>query len=126
MQKGQLLEFHCISCQKPISFSVFNLNQSNFLVSCESCEKKYSFNDETLKRQLNKFAALCHQLIESEEILGNASIGIDLHERKVKIPYKLLLTRLNSNLELNIGGHPVTIVFRIEPLKDISKIEELS
>lgn len=119
MQKGHLLEFNCISCQKPVSFSVFHLSQSECPVSCEKCNKKYAFTDETLKRQLKKFAALCLQIIESEEILGSAAIGIDVHEHHVKIPYKLLLTRLNSSLELMIGNQPVTIIFRIEPLKDI-------
>jgi hypothetical protein len=121
MQKGHLLEFNCLCCKQPVSFSVFHLNQSEAPVNCDHCPKKYAFTDETLKRQLKKFAALCMQLIESEEILGSAAIGIDLHEHHIKIPYKLLLTRLNSSLELKIGDQPVTIVFRIEPLKDLSK-----
>jgi len=119
MQKGHLLEFNCISCQEPVSFSVFHLSQSECPVNCKNCNKKYAFTDETLKRQLKKFAALCLQIIDSEEILGQAAIGIDVHEHHVKIPYKLLLTRLNSSLELKIGNQPVTIIFRIEPLKDI-------
>lgn len=119
MQKGHHLEFNCLSCQIPVSFSVFNLNHSECLFSCEGCQKQYAFTDETLKRQLKKFAALCQQLIESEEILSHAAIGIDINNTQVKIPYKLLLTRLNSSLDLMIGQQPVSIKFRIEPLKDI-------
>ncbi|HRD55417.1 MAG TPA: hypothetical protein PLC42_03365 [Parachlamydiaceae bacterium] len=119
MQKGHLLEFNCICCKNPVSFSVFHLTEPHLTVDCENCQKKYAFTDEDLKRQLKKFAALCSQLIESEEILGNAAVGVDLHGHHVKIPYKLLLTRLNSSLDLKIGQHPVSIIFRIEPLKDM-------
>jgi transcription elongation factor Elf1 len=118
MQKGHLLEFNCLSCKEKVSFSVFNLNQNDSSISCPGCYKKYAFTDESLKRQLKKFEDLCSQLIESEEILGSAAIGIDVHEHHVKIPFKLLLTRLNSSLDLMIGNQPITINFRIEPLKD--------
>lgn len=118
MQKGHLLEFSCQGCHEPVSFSVFELDKKDCHVHCTHCSKKYAFNDVTLQQQLKKFAALCHQLNESEEILGNAAVGIDVGEHHVKIPFKLLLTRLNSCLELMIGNKPVSISFRIEPLKD--------
>ncbi|MFQ5729416.1 MAG: hypothetical protein ACE5GN_03550 [Waddliaceae bacterium] len=75
--------------------------------------------DENLRRQLRKFEALCQQILDSEEILGNTSVGIDIGEHHVKVPYKLLLTRLNSSLELMIGDQPVSIVFRLEPALDL-------
>lgn len=118
MQKGHQLEFDCMACKEPVSFSLFNLEKTDGYLACGKCQKRYAFTDETLKRQLKKFEALCRQLIESEEILSNASIGIDVGEHHVQIPYKLLLTRLNSNLELSMGNLPVNIKFRIEPLKD--------
>ncbi len=37
----------------------------------------------------------------------------------MKIPFKLLLTRLNSTLDLMVGDDPLTIRFRVEPAKDI-------
>lgn len=119
MQKGHLLEFNCLSCKQPIHFSVIRLDQEETTIPCNCCEKKYAFTDETLRRQLKKFANLCLQLIESEEILGNTAVGVDVGEKHVKIPYKLLLTRLNSSLDLMIGDKKVSITFRIEPLKDI-------
>jgi hypothetical protein len=69
-------------------------------------------------RQLRKFEALCSQIQESQEILGNASVGIDVGEHHVKVPYKLLLTRLNSTLELDMGEARVSIAFRIEPAEE--------
>lgn len=119
MKKGHHLEFLCQSCQKPIRFSVFDFEKEEGLVSCMHCKKKYSFSDPTLNRQLKKFEALCRQILESEEILSNTSIGIDIGEHHVKIPYKLLLTRLNSCLDLVIGDQPVSIQFRLEPIKDM-------
>lgn len=118
MQKGHLLQFHCLKCKQPLAFSVFELEHQTPIISCSHCEKKYTLNDETLKRQLRKFAALCSQLVESEEILSQTAVGVDIGEHHVKIPYKLLLTRLNSILNLKIGEESVSIIFRMEPLKD--------
>ncbi len=88
------------------------------MISCPHCNKKYALSDPNLKRQLEKFIALCLQLKESEEILSDASIGVDVGNQQVKIPYKLLLTRFNSSLELKMGEKIITITFRIEPAKD--------
>lgn len=118
MQKGHLLQFNCLSCKHPLNFSVFELDTKKGLLQCSCCEKKYALNDETLKRQLHKFAALCQQLVESEEILSQTAVGIDIGDHHIKIPYKLLLTRLNSTLDLKFGTEVISIVFRMEPLKD--------
>lgn len=119
MQKGHVLQFNCHGCQQPVKFSVFDLDGHEGRISCSHCEKKYALKDESLKRQIKKFEALCCQLIESEEILSNTAVGIDVGEHHVKIPYKLLLTRLSSHLDLMIGNQPMSISFRIEPLKDL-------
>jgi len=117
MQKGHTLHFKCLSCKAPIYFSIFELENSKML-PCPNCEKKYAFSDPTLLRQLQKFEALCRQIHLSQEILGNASIGIDVGENHVKVPFKLLLTRLSSSLDLTMDGQPISIIFRIEPTKD--------
>lgn len=116
MQKGSNLEFNCIECEKPVFFSIANLAK-DFRVECSGCEKTYLFNDDTLMRQLHKFQSLCEKIHECEEILGNTSVGIDVGKQQVKVPYKLLLTRLSSCLELNIGNKPLTIYFRFEPME---------
>lgn len=122
MQKGHLLQFCCQSCQNPIQFSVFDLEKSEG-ISCSECGLIYDFSDETLRRQLRKFENLCRQIQLSEEILSNTSVGIYLGDREVKIPYKLLLTRLNSTLDLMVGDRPLTITFRIEPTIDTPMLE---
>lgn len=117
MQKGHTLQFKCLSCQSPVTFSIFALD-GNADVHCQTCEKKYAFNDPVLIRQLKKFEALCQQIHDSEEILGAACVGVDVGEHHVKVPFKLLLTRLSSHLDLNMAGQKVSIFFRIEPARD--------
>lgn len=119
MKNHRLLQFPCQSCQNLVNFSIFDLENHSSLITCSQCDKKYAFQDETLKRQIKKFEALCRQIVESEEILSHTAVGIDVGERKVKVPYKILLTRLNSTLDLKIGNQSLTITFRVEPIKDI-------
>jgi len=120
MQKGQRLQFSCLKCQNPVHFSLFELEESEKQISCDHCRKRYSLTDETLKRQLGKFEALCRQIVDSEEILSNTSIGIDVGGHQVLIPYKLLLTRMTSQLKLQMGDQQISIAFRMEPLKDLT------
>lgn len=121
MQKGHFLHFPCQGCQSEISFSLFNIEKKNGLVSCNHCQLTYDFSHEDLARQLRKFAKLCEQIQESEEILSNTAIGVHIGDKEIKIPFKILLSRLNSKLDLMIGDHPLTITFRIEPSKDLPK-----
>lgn len=122
MQKGHFLQFNCLGCKQPLDFSIFELDDQHGILQCNHCEKKYALSDETLKRQLKKFTALCQQLVESEEILGHTEVGIDIGDHHVKIPYKLLLTRLNSTLRLKFGQETVSIMFRMEPVRDCRSI----
>ncbi|MBA2368738.1 MAG: hypothetical protein H0V82_06915 [Candidatus Protochlamydia sp.] len=119
MQKGHLLQFCCQQCQHPIQFSVFDLEKQDKGIHCEDCSLIYDFNDESLLRQLRKFENLCRQIQLSEEILSNTFIGIYVGDREIKIPYRILLTRLNSTLDLLVGDCPLTITFRIEPKADM-------
>ena len=118
MQKGKHLQFDCLGCTSSVIFSIFDLEEK-IPLHCANCQKKYILSDEVLIRQLRKFEALCRQIIDAEEILGNAAIGVDVADRHVKIPFKLLLTRLNSCLDLEVGGKPLSIYFRMEPVKDL-------
>lgn len=118
MQKGHQLQFHCLSCKEMVCFSIFELDKSEDPIACPNCNKHYVFKEKTLRRQCQKFEALCRQIVESEEILGDTSVGIDIGEHHVKIPYKLLLTRFNASLDLMIGNQPLSITFRLEPNLD--------
>lgn len=118
MQSGHKLSFSCLLCEKAIHFSILN-TQQGLNLACPHCSKIYALNNEKLLQQLKKFEGLCRQIHESEEILGNTAVAIDVGPHHVKVPYRLLLTRLNSTLELIMENRRVEIAFRIEPLKDV-------
>lgn len=111
------LEFDCQRCKQPVRFSLFEIEHHPDL-ACGHCWKKYVFNDTTLIRHLKQFIKLCRAIQDSKEILGSTSIGVDVDEKQVKIPFKLLLTRLSSCLDLEIGETKESISFRFEPLKE--------
>lgn len=117
MQKGAVLHFPCQECQQTVNFSVFQLRTED-KVKCQECEFTYDFNDEKLKRQLELFENLCRQIQLSEEILSDTTIGVFTGDKEVKIPFKILLSRLNSSLCLKIGEKLLSISFRLEPLTD--------
>lgn len=121
MQKGHVLQFTCQCCQNPVTFSIFDIDKKN--VCCSQCQTSFDFSDEKLGRQLHKFENLCRQIQESEEILSNTSVGIYIGDREIKVPYKILLARLNSTLDLMIDGRPLTITFRIEPAADTPSLD---
>jgi len=121
MQKGHKLQILCLACEAPILFSVLNRGDFDGVIPCPKCGKKYAFDDETLLRHLRQFEALCRQIHASEEILGGTSIAIDIGSHHVKVPFNILLTRLSSVIDLNIGGKKFSVAFRVEPLIDVPK-----
>lgn len=125
MQKGHVLQFQCQGCHSPVQFSIFAL-EAGSSICCKQCQKKYALGDETLKRQLGKFQALCQQIQASEEILSHTAVGIDVGEHHIQVPYKILLTRLTSSLRLKMSGEEIAISFRMEPLKDLKYFKEPS
>lgn len=121
MQKGCNLQISCINCHETIQFSLLNL-QHEKKIDCQGCGKNFDFSDNTLLKQVDQFVTLCSTLHECQDILSNTSIGIYVNGQEILVPYKLLLTRLNSKLELDIGGQPCNISFRVEPSLDFKKI----
>lgn len=121
MQVGHKLLIHCQSCDAPILFSVLDRENFKKIIPCPKCGQKYAFEDETLLRHLHQFESLCRQIHASEEILGGTSIAIDVGSHHVKVPFNILLTRLSSVIDLDVGGRKFSVAFRVEPLKDVPK-----
>lgn len=121
MQVGHKLQIHCQACDEPILFSVLDREEFDGIVSCPKCKKKYTFDDDSLLRHLRQFEALCRQIYASEEILGGTSIAIDVGSHHVKVPFNILLTRLSSVIDLNVGDKKFSVAFRVEPLQDVPK-----
>jgi hypothetical protein len=118
MNKGPVLEFPCQECEATVRFGVSQTDGEPTSATCSHCHKQYVFSDEGLQRQMKMFVDLCWQIRESEEILSDASVGINVSSHHVEIPFKLLLTRLNSHFNLEIGNKKVALTFRVAPLDD--------
>ena len=93
-----------------------------YIVSCANCGNEYKFTSSLLQK-IAKFENLCRAITESEDILSDTNVSIDMAGHSVKIPFRLLLTRLNTQLDLDINGKELQIKFRLMPLQ--SKINEL-
>jgi DNA-directed RNA polymerase subunit RPC12/RpoP len=120
MHLGHQLEFLCIECKEPLFFSALDSEVTGSPIKCENCKKAYAFDDATIMKDLRDFEALCQQIHESRGILGNTHIAVKVEDKEVKIPFKLLLTRLSSTMDLDIGGKKVSIKFRLEPSKELA------
>ena len=118
MKNHNNLEFKCISdgCDEFLSLSLKDM-ESNPTVSCSGCGKSYNFNEEFLHK-MTKFEKLVMAVRDAEDILGSTNVAITIKGHQIKVPYRLLLTRLNTLITLNLGGKEISFRFRIEPLNE--------
>jgi hypothetical protein len=110
------VDFECFeeNCKTPIAFNLPDAVKDDFQILCPGCHRPYEF-ENALKSKLNKFLKLILSVREAEEILGNCNVSVTTGTGSVKIPYTLLLTRLNTLVTLEIGGKKVDFHFRVEP-----------
>lgn len=112
------VEFKCIAedCQHSICFRLLDI-EKNLAVKCPNCGKEYKFSPDFVSK-LKKFEKLVCTIKDSKDILSDINVAINVRNHQVRIPYNLLLTRMNTLLTLNIGKHKVTFKFRVEPLHE--------
>jgi len=124
VQVGNNLEFRCIKdgCGQLVKFSVFDVSKNHSL-RCAACGKEYTLGEE-LVAKLDKFEKLCRAVSEAEDILSDTNVAINVYSHEVQIPFRLLLTRLNTQLNLTVGGKDIQIRFRVSPLKDMPHAAE--
>ena len=117
MEKAGKIEFKCIEqeCEGTISLSILDI-ENNIKIICPECKNEYTFNKDLITK-IKKFVNLIYTVRDSEDILGNTDIAIDVKGHSVHIPYRLLFTRLNTLLTLKIGDEQINFKFRVEPLK---------
>lgn len=121
MRQKPDMEFECVACEATVEFSVqdieTSINKDRIELACSQCGKKYVF-DSKLSNQLKMFHELILAVQNAKDIIGNISVGVSINGHSVKIPYRLLLTRMNPTVTLNIGEQEINFKFRVEPLND--------
>lgn len=116
MKQDSTIEFRCVNekCKEIISFSLLAAGDSA-TVRCADCGKEYVF-DDSLRAKFQKFARLVAAVKDAEDILGQTNVGLDVMGHSVQVPYRILLTRMNTFLTLDIGGTKFHFRLRVEPL----------
>jgi hypothetical protein len=111
------IQVHCTHCNSLVSIPYHPTKKLPWIAKCPGCGKQFGIESPVIVRQVRLFVDLCRQIKESEEILANAAIAVTVGSTEVKIPFRLLLTRLKTSLSLSIEGKEVLVSSRIEPLK---------
>ena len=117
-----IIDFSCMGddCDETIQFNLMQLKEDKGLLKCPSCHRQYEFADDEFIGKLEKLRKLLLAVQDAEEILGDCNVGVTTLNGEVKIPYRLLLTRLNTMITLDVGGTKVDFHFRVEPLDNAS------
>ncbi len=113
------IEFRCIACGSTISFSILRMGPDEVL-TCAPCGKQYFFNEEFLDK-IRRFENLLAAVHDVKDMLDSTSVAIAFRDEEVKVPYRLLLTRLNTMLTLKINDKETTFRFRVEPLNIVEE-----
>lgn len=118
MKKDSTIEYRCVNeqCREVLSFPLLAVERET-RVRCPACGRDYVF-DGALRDKFDKFARLVEAVRGAEEILGETNVGLDIQGHSVQVPYRILLTRMNTFLTLDIGGTKFNFRLRVEPLDD--------
>ncbi len=123
MSYEDTISIACTTCKNPVLLSLGAIEaELSCIADCSQCGKKYGIEPGKLAHQLALFVALCKQLKKSEEILSSSSIAVTVGPHEIKVPFKLLLSRFRSTLDIDIGGIKTTVSYRTEPLKVASAL----
>ena len=117
MANEQKIELYCReeNCPGIIRFA---LDEPGSLPSleCPRCQAPHRLPEPVIEK-LKLLAELITAVKKAEPILGDASVAVETENGRVLIPYFLLLTRMSTELALNIGDGAYRFNFVCEPLK---------
>lgn len=115
------VDFDCIEpdCGVEIQFNLLDLTGQAGSVQCRKCHRLYQFDRQFLSK-LEKLRILILAVRDAEEILGDCNVAVTTPAGEVKIPYRLLLTRLNTLISVDLNGTKLDFNFRVEPLNKMS------
>ena len=95
------IDFHCFSpeCDGVVKFNLADIAGRDFQAVCPKCHRSYAL-DSGLKDKLGRMLELIIAIRKAEDILGDSNVSVNVAGGEVKIPYALLLTRLNTLITL--------------------------
>ena len=110
------LDFNCLSdgCAGVVKFDLNQVADPDFQAVCPVCHRAYSL-DENLRDKLTRMMKLVSSIRECEDILGDSVVAVKVAGGEVKVPYALLLTRLNTMISLEFGGIKTDFHLWVEP-----------
>lgn len=110
------IEFKCISidCDSIVVFSIEDI-EKNHSILCNSCGKNYCFHSDLVDK-IRRFSKLVESVQDAKDILGDTNVAVTVKDQEVKIPYRLLLTRMNTLITLKMEDGEINFKFRVEPL----------
>ena len=108
--------FHCPqdNCTGTVEFDLEAAPSEDFQAVCPVCHRAYAFNP-ALRGKLERMMRLIDAIRGAEDLLADCTVSVTTAAGEVRIPYAMLLTRLNTRLKLDIGGKPVDIHLLVEP-----------
>ena len=117
------VDFVCLDgeCKAVIAFNLMDLEAAHGQVTCPQCRRGYAF-DKPFIDKLRRLRNLIAAVRQAEDLLGDVNVAVTTPVGEVKVPYWLLLTRLNTLVSLDVGGQTVDFHFRIEPLNEKQSI----
>ena len=110
------IDFLCLTeeCTGVVEFNLAEIAQNDFQAVCPVCHRAYTL-DAALRDKLERMMKLIEALRNSEDILGDSVVSVNVAGGEVRVPYALLLTRLNTLITLNLGGKPTDFHLWVEP-----------
>ena len=116
-KNNAVLDFKCLeeNCTGVVKFNLNELElNGDMQILCPECHRPYEF-DAALSGKFRLLANLVTALREAEPILGSANVAVAVPGGEVKVPYVLLLTRLNTMITLDFGEKKVDFHVLVEP-----------
>ena len=110
------IDFHCFidDCHGVVKFNLADIAERDFQAVCPVCHRAYTL-DAALRDKLTRMLGLINAIRSSEDILGDSVVSVNVAGGEVRIPYALLLTRLNTLITLELGGKKVDFHLWVEP-----------
>ena len=110
------LDFCCQSqdCSGIVKFDLADVTDPDFQAVCPECHRAYAL-DDNMRGKLQRMLDLVIAIRNSEDILGDSVVSVNVAGGEVRIPYALLLSRLNTIITLEINGNKTDFHLWVEP-----------